>query len=1148
MASNYAESWKNVYKQYAGDINFVAGDFDTLKTAIRQYIVNQIPENFNDFSDSSEVGMFSNSIAWLGENLHYRVDLSVHNLFPQTTERKQALLDFVKMLSYFPNRNNCALGLAKIQSVTTDEDIEDSLGNNLSGVTITWDDASNDNWQEQFLTVINAALASNNSFGSPRKTEQVGNITTQIYQTASAVNQACVYSFSASVNGNSLPFNVVNADIDLDTAVLYEPTPAPENAFQLIYRNDGAGNASSNTGFFVMWKQGELISQKYNFEERVQNVRLEPDNVNVNNTDVWFAEFDNSTGLTTTIWNKIEKGDYLAYNPSQSSKNSFKVETKDNDAIAVVFGDGNYTNIPYGMYRLWYRVSNGNTDIFIRPDDIQNVSISIPYYSRNTTDTNQYTLTIEFSVVDFSQIRQATATESLSTIRDAAPEVYSTQNRMVSAADYNRYPKIMGDSITVLKSILRTYSGNSRFIKMSDPTGTYTAINLLAKDGYLFGITDTLSETPQTSESKEPEKMLYKYVISKLTSIEIANLYYSMYDGYMIPADSQATSYTWVADSVSGATVAKGFFKDGTEVVPFDSINEVLEVGDSICFVDEENNQFWATVQGLEGTGVNYALSISPIPDTNKRWSLRHGDANKSEFSKMNRLNTYFTQSFLEELVDKVEVASEGNFGITFDALNRDWVITTDTSDDVKMIMLEGGSKVLNWFFRLRYNRPTETWNIESRSRSYIFGSKGENNFYFDTSKLDSNGNFITNDYVKVLAVGSKEYVWKPYDTISYDDGYVNPARFKAQAFDAQNSLNAINPMQFKEMTEIKSDTMVFYKDTETTVGEQLDAIIKDGTGIEGSMWGSTTESGYYYTRYKCTIYPAGTVLPHNIYAPINKAGTYTRLSNGKLRQFVGETFTKDSIYDFDIVEYVKSYDAYGIPTYFGEDGYAYQYDALNKELKQIPNEDIIIEKGLNNLIFLWVHYPTSKQITDPSTTNIVDMYIMTSTYYEEVENWIANGKTGEFPTPPTAYELESQYASLRKSKMISDTIIFHPVIYKRVFGLGSASSNKCLFKVMKANNLTSDNEIKQLVVSLIDSYFKEFSVGQSFFFTQMSTYIHDNSNGLIKSIVPVSANANDVFGTLFEIGCEENEMLLSTATVQNIQIVSTLDKETLNS
>ena len=222
------------------------------------------------------------------------------------------------------------------------------------------------------------------------------------------------------------------------------------------------------------------------------------------------------------------------------------------------------------------------------------------------------------------------------------------------------------------------------------------------------------------------------------------------------------------------------------------------------------------------------------------------------------------------------------------------------------MIMLEGGSKVLNWFFRLRYNRPTETWNIESRSRSYIFGSKGENNFYFDTSKLDSNGNFITNDYVKVLAVGSKEYVWKPYDTISYDDGYVNPARFKAQAFDAQNSLNAINPMQFKEMTEIKSDTMVFYKDTETTVGEQLDAIIKDGTGIEGSMWGSTTESGYYYTRYKCTIYPAGTVLPHNIYAPINKAGTYTRLSNGKLRQFVGETFTKDSIYDFDIVEFVK--------------------------------------------------------------------------------------------------------------------------------------------------------------------------------------------------------------------------------------------------
>lgn len=1147
MASNYAESWKNVYKQYAGDVSFVAGDFGTLKTAIRQYIVNQIPENYNDFSDSSEVGMFSNSIAWLGENLHYRVDLSVHNLFPQTTERKQALLDFVKMLSYFPNRNNCALGLGKIISVSTDEDVEDSLGNNLNGITILWDDKSNDNWQEQFLTVVNSALSSNNSFGSPRKTEQVGNITTQIYQTNSAVNQACVYSFSAIVNGTGLPFNVVNADIDLDNAVLYEPTPTPENAYQLIYRNDGAGNSSINTGFFVMWKQGELFSKKYNFEERVQNVRIEPDNVNVNNTDVWFAEFDNSTGLTTTVWDKIEKGNYLAYNSEQTSRNSFKVETKDNDAIAVVFGDGNFTNIPYGMYRLWYRVSNGNTDIFIRPDDIQNVIISIPYYSRNTADTNQYTLTITFSVEDFSHIRQATKTESLETIRASAPEVYSTQNRMVSAADYNRYPKIMGDSITVLKSILRTYSGNSRFIKMSDPTGTYTSVNLLAKDGYLFGITNTLSETPQTNESKEPEKMLYKYVVSKLSDIETANLYYAMYDGFMIPADSQAEAYNWISMEVSGATIVKGFLKDGTEVVPFDTVNEVLEIGDALCFESSDGDICWSTVQGLEGSGVNYSVSISPIPDTDKSWKLRHGDSSSSDYSKMNRLNTYLTQSFLEELIDKVEIASESNFGITFDAMNREWVITTDTSDDVKMITLDGGSKALNWFFRLRYNRPTETWNIESRSRSYIFGSNGENNFYFDTSKLNPKGGFETNDYIKVLAVGSKDYVWKPYDTISYEDGYVNPARFKAQAYDALNSMNAINPMQFREMNSIKSDTMVFFKDTETTVGEKIDAIIKNEDGIGGSMWENTTRGGYYFTHYKCTIHPAGTVLPRNIYAPINKAGTFTRLSNGKLRQFVGETFVKDSIYDFDIVEYIESYDAYGKPTYFGEDGYVYEYDAVSKDTEEVDRDTLIIENGLNNLIFLWVHYPTSKQITDPSTTNIVDMYIMTSTYYTAVENWISNGKVGEFPTPPTAYELESQYSSLRENKMISDTIIFHPVVYKRVFGLGSASSNKCLFKVMKSNDLTSDNEVKQLVVSLIDKYFKEFTVGQSFFFTQMSTYIHDNSNGLIKSIVPVSANANDLFGTLFEIGCEENEMLLSTATVQNIQIVSTLDKETLN-
>ena len=280
--NNFAESWKDIYKEYIGTVNFVAGDYETLKSAIRQYIVNQIPENYTDFSDSSEVAMFSNSIAYLGENLHQRIDFSVHDLFPQTTERKQALLDFVKMLSYFPTRNICALGLGKIISVMTDEDIEDSIGTSLANQTIRWNDTSNENWQEQFLTVMNAAFSANTQFGNPRKTETINNVITQVYQLNNEVNSQCCFPFTASVNSNTLAFNVIYPDIDLDDASLYEQVPTPESSFQMIYRNDGSGNSSINTGFYVMWKQGNLTNYPQRILEKKQNNRISLTQQNIN--------------------------------------------------------------------------------------------------------------------------------------------------------------------------------------------------------------------------------------------------------------------------------------------------------------------------------------------------------------------------------------------------------------------------------------------------------------------------------------------------------------------------------------------------------------------------------------------------------------------------------------------------------------------------------------------------------------------------------------------------------------------------------------------------------------------------------------------------------------------------------------------------
>lgn len=1152
-SKNFAESWKNLYQDYIGTVNFAAGDFETLKSAIRQYIVNQIPENYTDFSDSSEVGMFSNSIAYLGENLHYRVDLSVHNLFPQTTERKQALLDFVKMLSYFPSRNICALGLGKIISLQTDEEIEDSLGKQLKNQTIKWNDSTNENWQEQFLTVINASLVSTNQFGNPKKTDVVDNVTTQLYQMNSLVNNECCFSFTRKITDKELPFNVVNSDIDLKESSVYEPTPVPENAFNFIYRNDGAGNKSVNTGFFVMWKQGRLVCNPYKFTSKEKNIRISLNLENVNENDVWFSELDTNTGLTTNIWTKLDKDEYLSYNNREiTNKNLFKVETKIDDKIDVVFGDGNFANIPFGTYNLWTRISNGNDDIYIKPDDMQNIVVNIPYKSQNTKDTNTYTLTFVFSVASFEHIRQATSSETISNIRNAAPEVYSTQNRMISNTDYNRYPLTVGNQVVVLKSLLRTYAGNSRYIKLTDPTGTYTGINLVGKDGFVYGYTTTNIVSMPIRSEEDATKLIMEVIQPNLIKVETESMYYDNYTGFLVPSDSEE-EYNVEPLQILGGTSFTCRLTSTEGIVKYETVKDVCNIGDIFCLKNEDGEISWVTIQGLneKETQEDYELIISPTPDLSKKWHIRNIDDGES-WSKY----SYFKKTLgelVDELISKLQSPPKP-FGITYDSVNMKWIMSTDLSDDAKMVDIASESnvsnraKLLNWFFRFTYNTSGEMWTIESRSKYYVFGSNGETTFYFDNSKIDSNGYFITKDYLKVIGVGNKEYTFKPYDSFSYPDGYVNNVKFKARSYDFSTSLNTINPLQFKEMISNKKNTIIFEKDTDTQVGSKIsfiDRCISKQYGYDsmrGSMWECTTKSGYYYCKYKCNYIKAGNVLDKNIWQPHNKGG-YTVLSNGQFAYFEGSTFKVNTKYDYDIIDYIDHYEGEAgsyTPVFYGDEGYLYYFNAKTKTLTEMDRKDFDIEEGVDNMLFLWVHYPTEKQTIDPCATNIIDMYALPTTYYNEVNDWLSNGKQGSFPTAPTSYEIESIFKNIEDKKAMGDEMIWHPVVYKLIFGYGSASRNKCIFKIIKKNDLVSDNEIKQLVVKLIDNYISTLSVGESLYFSKLSTYIHSNSSDKIQSIrIVSSANTNENLN-MYEIGCEDNELLLSTATVSNIQIIST--------
>ena len=68
-------------------------------------------------------------------------------------------------------------------------------------------------------------------------------------------------------------------------------------------------------------------------------------------------------GQLSEAWTKVPSlsGNNAIYNSlSKEERNTYNVVTKNNDAIDLVFGDGNFSNIPLGNFRTYYRISDNS--------------------------------------------------------------------------------------------------------------------------------------------------------------------------------------------------------------------------------------------------------------------------------------------------------------------------------------------------------------------------------------------------------------------------------------------------------------------------------------------------------------------------------------------------------------------------------------------------------------------------------------------------------------------------------------------------------------------------------------------------------------------------------------------------------------------
>jgi hypothetical protein len=209
------------------------------------------------------------------------------------------------------------------------------------------------------------------------------------------------------------------------------------------------------------------------------------------------------------------------------------------------------------------------------------------------------------------------------------------------------------------------------------------------------------------------------------------------------------------------------------------------------------------------------------------------------------------------------------------------------------------------------------------------------------------------------------------------------------------------------------------------------------------------------------------------------------------------------------------------------------------------PQPQYTMLPGRQGLSFQYRHNSNNTNRIDPATTNIIDMYVVTQSYYTAYQNYIQD-TTGTIPLPemPTMTELGQDYGQLQDYKMLSDSVILNSVVFKPLFGPKAASALQGTIKVIKASSTNaSDSEIRSAVLTAMNSYFNvnNWDFGDTFYFSELSAYLHAECGDLISSAVLVPNDPQKPFGDLYEIKCLPYEIFANAATPNDIVVVAAL-------
>ncbi len=1107
-----AEDWRKIYQAFQ-QADFTSYDFETLRRTMVAYLRENYPDDFNDFVESSEYVALIDLIAYVAQALSFRVDLNARENFLETAERRNSVLRLARLINYNSHRNKPATGLLKITGISTTQDVKDSTGTGLANTTILWNDPANVNYREQFVTIFNAANVSGQLFGKPKESGDIGGIATEVYTVNSSQIDLPIFSFNSSIGGTGRSFEIVPATIT-DSETIYEQSPIPGTGFSYVYRSDGAGDSSNSTGFFALFKQGNLQAKNFTINKSTTNFVYPVGVNNINDTDVWLWKLDDF-GQLFEEWVKVPslEGNNAIYNSlAKDQRNIYNIVTQSNDAVNLVFGDGNFSNLPIGSFKVYYRVSD-NAKYSIQPADISEITTSIPY-----SDVNGGAQTLTLTMSLQASVYNAAATESNASIREKAPQVYYSQNRMVTAEDYQIVPLSASQEIIKVKSVNRAASGISRAKEIIDPTGAYSNVSVFADDGVLYREESTNQFTFTFTNRNTILSTIESLVESKLTEAYSRQFYYLKYS----TKDLSSLSATWNS-TTTGTNTNTGYFTSGGALMVGEYATSNLKyatVGSLMKFTSPDSREFldntlvtagtdnaedrmWAKISVVEGDGANSGVGnlesgLGPVTLNNV---IPNGCVLSAIFPQF---VTTFSDALKTDLLDRTEVYE--TFGLRYDVDNAVWkVITSENISASSVFSLAntgstaGTNLDASWWFK--FTNDGSTYTVTYRSLDYVFESVAQNKFHYDTSEkiYDYTTGKTVKDIVKILKTNSIVSTgnsigypinWQVVDVITESDGYQDNRKVKIGFYDDDDDGVVDNPDIYDIVVE--PDTSVTTKFVFWQKYISYDNIER-------------------YKPYASTNF----VISQNESDITLSSVTYT---DGQLFYFYDETE--------DVVK---------------------KYSSSTNTLS--TTTDYYGRRGRSSLSFQYRHNAGQNTRIDPSVSNIVDIYVLERSYDNLYRIWLQEG--GTKPTASTSDQMRINYSGiLNPLKSLSDHIVYHPVKYKVLFGTKSDEPLQATFKVVKNPSTNVSNAIiKTRVISSINEFFalENFDFGDTFYFTELAAYIHNNLAPDLLTVVIVPNQSGQVFGSLFQIASAADEIFISGATVDDVTIIDALGANQLS-